>query len=58
MDWPQSLSRKSLIVIQDIQNKEQRFFDWQNATKALSIADRGYSFETGKAVLSETGKEL
>ena len=30
----------------------------QNANKALSIADRGYVLETGKGVLSGTGKEL
>ena len=30
----------------------------QNAKKALSIADRGYVLETGKIVLSGTGKEL
>ena len=30
----------------------------QNANKALSIADRGYVLETGKVVLSGTGKEL
>ena len=30
----------------------------QNANKALAIADRGYVLETGKIVLSGTGKEL
>ena len=30
----------------------------QNASMALSIADRGYVLETGKVVLSGTGKEL
>ena len=30
----------------------------QNANKALSIADRGYVLETGKVVLSGTGKDL
>ena len=30
----------------------------QNANKALAIADRGYVLETGKVVLSGTGKEL
>ncbi|MDU6561831.1 MAG: ABC transporter ATP-binding protein [Streptococcus sp.] len=30
----------------------------QNANEALSIADRGYVLETGKVVLSGTGKEL
>ena len=30
----------------------------QNANKALSIADRGCVLETGKVVLSGTGKEL
>ena len=30
----------------------------QNTNKALSIADRGYVLETGKVVLSGTGKEL
>ena len=30
----------------------------QNANKALSMADRGYVLETGKVVLSGTGKEL
>ena len=30
----------------------------QNATKALQIADRAYVLETGKVILSGTGKEL
>ena len=30
----------------------------QNASMALSIADRGYVLETGKVVLTGTGKEL
>ena len=30
----------------------------QNANKALAIADRGYVLETGKVVLTGTGKEL
>ena len=30
----------------------------QNANKALAISDRGYVLETGKIVLSGTGKEL
>ena len=30
----------------------------QNATKALQIADRAYVLETGKMILSGTGKEL
>ena len=30
----------------------------QNATKALKIADRAYVIETGKIILSGTGKEL
>ena len=30
----------------------------QNANMALSIADRGYVLETGKVILSGTGKEL
>ena len=30
----------------------------QNAKAALSIADRGYVLETGKVVLTGTGKEL
>ncbi|MCC9934579.1 ABC transporter ATP-binding protein, partial [Streptococcus agalactiae] len=30
----------------------------QNANKALTIADKAYVLETGKVVLSGTGKEL
>jgi len=30
----------------------------QNAQAALSVADRGYVLETGKIVLTGTGKEL
>ncbi len=30
----------------------------QNASKALSVADRGYVLQTGKIVLSDTAKNL
>ncbi len=46
-------------IIQDIQKQGTTvLLIEQNAKKALSIADRGYVFETGKIVLSGTGKEL
>ncbi len=46
-------------IIQDIQKQGTTvLFIEQNANKALAIADRGYVLETGKVVLSGTGKEL
>lgn len=46
-------------IIQDIQQQGTTvLLIEQNANKALSIADRGYVLETGKIVLSGTGKEL
>jgi len=46
-------------IIQDIQRQGTTvLLIEQNAKKALSIADRGYVLETGKIVLSGTGKEL
>ena len=46
-------------IIQDIQKQGTTvLLIEQNAKKALSIADRGYVLETGKIVLSGTGKEL
>ena len=46
-------------IIQDIQKQGTTvLLIEQNANKALSIADRGYVLETGKVVLTGTGKEL
>ena len=46
-------------IIQDIQKQGTTvLLIEQNAHKALAIADRGYVLETGKVVLSGTGKEL
>lgn len=46
-------------IVQDIQRQGTTvLLIEQNANKALSIADRGYVLETGKVVLSGTGKEL
>ncbi|MCY7173371.1 ABC transporter ATP-binding protein [Streptococcus gallolyticus subsp. gallolyticus] len=46
-------------IIQDIQKQGATvLLIEQNANKALAIADRGYVLETGKIVLSGTGKEL
>lgn len=46
-------------IIQDIQRQGTTvLLIEQNANKALSIADRGYVLETGKIVLSGTGREL
>lgn len=46
-------------IIQDIQNQGTTvLLIEQNANKALAISDRGYVLETGKIVLSGTGKEL
>lgn len=46
-------------IVQDIQKQGTTvLLIEQNATKALSIADRGYVLETGKIVLSGTGQEL
>ena len=46
-------------IIQDIQKQGTNvLLIEQNANKALAIADRGYVLETGKIVLSGTGKEL
>ncbi|HEM5096873.1 TPA: ABC transporter ATP-binding protein [Streptococcus suis] len=48
-----------LDIIQDIQKQGTTvLLIEQNANKALAIADRGYVLETGKVVLSGTGKEL
>ena len=46
-------------IIQDIQKQGTTvLLIEQHANKALAIADRGYVLETGKIVLSGTGKEL
>ena len=46
-------------LIQDIQKQGTTvLLIEQNANKALAISDRGYVLETGKIVLSGTGKEL
>lgn len=46
-------------IVQDIQKQGTTvLLIEQNATKALSIADRGYVLETGNIVLSGTGQEL
>lgn len=46
-------------IIQDIQKQGTTvLLIEQNANKALAISDRGYVLETGKTVLSGTGKEL
>lgn len=46
-------------IIQDVQKQGTTvLLIEQNANKALAIADRGYVLETGKVVLSGTGKEL
>ena len=46
-------------IIQDIQKQgTTALLIEQNANKALAISDRGYVLETGKIVLSGTGKEL
>ena len=46
-------------IIQDIQKQGTTvLLIEQNADKALAISDRGYVLETGKIVLSGTGKEL
>ncbi|HFI0941692.1 TPA: ABC transporter ATP-binding protein [Streptococcus suis] len=46
-------------IIQDIQKQGTTvLLIEQNANKALAIAERGYVLETGKVVLSGTGKEL
>ena len=46
-------------IIQDIQKQGTTvLLIEQNANKALAIADRGYVLETGKIVLSGTGKKL
>ena len=46
-------------IIQDIQKQGTTvLLIEQNAHKALAISDRGYVLETGKIVLSGTGKEL
>ena len=46
-------------IIQDIQNQGTTvLLIEQNANKALAISDRGYVLETGRIVLSGTGKEL
>ena len=46
-------------IIQDIQKQGTTvLLIEQNANKALAISDRGYVLETGKIVLSGTGKKL
>ena len=46
-------------IIQDIQKQGTTvLLIAQNANKALAISDRGYVLETGKIVLSGTGREL
>ena len=46
-------------IIKDIQKQGTTvLLIEQNANIALSIADRGYVLETGKVILSGTGKEL
>ena len=46
-------------IIQDIQKQGTTvLLIEQNANKALAISDRGYVLESGKIVLSGTGKEL
>ena len=46
-------------IIKDIQKQGTTvLLIEQNANMALSIADRGYALETGKVILSGTGKEL
>ena len=46
-------------IIQEIQKQGTTvLLIEQNANKALAISDRGYVLETGKIVLSGTGKEL
>ena len=46
-------------IIQDIQKQGTTvLLIEQNANKVLAISDRGYVLETGKIVLSGTGKEL
>ncbi len=46
-------------IIKDIQKQGTTvLLIEQNANMALSIADRGYVLETGKVILSGTGKEL
>ena len=46
-------------IIQDIQKQGTTvLLIEQNANKALAISERGYVLETGKIVLSGTGKEL
>lgn len=46
-------------IIKDIQKQGTTvLLIEQNANIALSIADRGYVLETGKVILSDTGKEL
>ena len=46
-------------IIQDIQKQGTTvLLIEQNANKALAISDQGYVLETGRIVLSGTGKEL
>ena len=52
-------SQEIFDIIQDIQKQGTTvLLIEQNANKALAISDRGYVLETGKIVLSGTGKEL
>lgn len=55
----QSSFKKFFEIIKDIQKQGTTvLLIEQNANMALSIADRGYVLETGKVILSGTGKEL
>ena len=58
-DWHQ-FSFKKFLISSKIFKKQGTtvLLIEQNANKALAIADRGYVLETGKIVLSGTGKEL
>ena len=56
-DLPQSFIQEIFDIIQDIQKQGTTvLLIEQNANKALAISDRGYVLETGKIVLSGTGK--
>ncbi|GAB2028191.1 ABC transporter ATP-binding protein [Lactovum odontotermitis] len=53
------LIQEIFSIIVDIQKKGTTvLLNEQNAKQALSIADRGYVLETGRIILSGTGKEL
>ena len=52
-----NLYPRDFDIIQDIQKQGTTvLLIEQNANKALAISDRGYVLETGKIVLSGTGK--